>query len=204
MPLALTMVHYCGDVKLEQVRPLPDISRCVGLPELNAITKDPTNLNIAEEVARDNRKLFEAEFLKCLANESKGQSMFNDFEEALGRLLLSKSLGNVKFNHNVSGKFSVSKAKALQQCWVNHLEKEHDELSGLAGRFGLLPDDDNDGIAGQEEVLMCMDVFVFIVLGSESALSNDLQLVPSRSKNVCRVVHDHPKLCSMEIIAKLC
>ena len=75
MLLAFTFVQYRGEVKLEQARPLPDVSRAVGLPELTSLVKDRTNLRMAEEMVRDNRKLLANELEKLLGSNIKATTL---------------------------------------------------------------------------------------------------------------------------------
>ncbi len=151
--MGCTFVQYRGELKLEQVRPLPDISRAIGLPELNNQMKDPTNLNACEEYCRDNRKLLTEEQKKLFNSPPKASSCFNIFEEAATRLLFTKSLGSVGFDHNVSGKFTIEKLKSLRHHWVKMLEATYDELVGLAARFdiGVVEGSDTKE-KGEEEV----------------------------------------------------
>ena len=155
MLMGLTFVQYRADQKLEQVRPLPDISRAIGLPQMNALVKEGVALAAAEEVARDNRKMFEEEFKKLLGANSSSNALFNMFEEALARLLLSMNLGGLKFHHTVSGKFSKEKAVSLQSAWLRHVEEQHDEMKGIMDRFGISAEADDAEPKVAEEVHVC-------------------------------------------------
>ncbi len=133
-----SMVQYRGETKLEQVRPNPDISRAISLPEMNGIMKDPTNISEVQEFLNDNRDLFKAEFVNCLRATSLVHSIFHIFEEPACRLLFSKSLAaHVKFDHNVSGKYSLEKLRLLRNSWLIYIQSQHSELAGVSAKFGL-------------------------------------------------------------------
>ena len=150
MMMGFTFIQYRGDLKFVQTRPLPDLSRTIGLPQLNVLMKDPTNLDVSETYCRDNRKALDAEFQDRLG-KSRARSMFHVFEEAASRLLLSQSL-NVEFDHNVSGKFSKEKLIALRSAWITHIEEKTFELKGVIEKFNLVADGDENLKASVDEV----------------------------------------------------
>ncbi len=115
---------------------MPDVSRTYGLPRLNALMKDQTNISATEAFLRANRQLLEAWLENKFKSTHKVAAQFNMFEEAAVRLLTSQSLGIIGFDHNVSGKFSVEKLSALRSAWMKHLENKYHELVGLVVGFG--------------------------------------------------------------------
>eukprot|EP00973_Karenia_brevis_P013108 1778600-Karenia_brevis.AAC.1 len=152
--MGLTFCQYRGEHKVVQTRPNPDISRSIGLPELNAMMKNIEQLRSTEEFLRDTIKMFEETFKNKLISKDTSNMMFNWLQEAAARLLLSKDL-NLEFDHKVSGKWTYPKLEELRKFWVKHIEYAFkDQLDGLQEDFGLAPEDEKAEPAGQEEVLM--------------------------------------------------
>ena len=153
MLFGFTLVQYRGEEKLQQTRPLPDVSRSISLVELNNAMRDPTNISMGEDFCRDTRNLLEAELVRTLGSTTKADSIFALLEEAESRLVLSKSLGTMKFEHKVSGKFTKEKMVSLRSAWLDHIEKTYAEAEGLKQRFGL-EDEATEGDKVEEEVLV--------------------------------------------------
>jgi hypothetical protein len=132
-----TLIQYRGLNKLEQVRPSPDISRSIGLPEVNSVMKDPKNIDECEELLGGVRNTIQPEIAKRLGSEKVAQSMFHKLVEAVCLLLYSKSLATIDFHHKVSGKFTHDKMLAIQAAWLKQLEANNSELEGIALLFGI-------------------------------------------------------------------
>ncbi len=133
----MPLIQWRGELKLEQVRPLPDIARTIGMPEVNAQMKGTSNIEFCETFCGDSRRMLEM-FLNKQVGEPMANALFNDFEEAAVRLLFSKSLGVVKFEHSVAGKFTNAKLESLRHSWLPHIENNYDQLCGLRVKFGIV------------------------------------------------------------------
>ena len=157
LKLAVMMVQYDGDEVVPQTRPLPDVSRAIGIPEMTSLAKDAEKCKEIHDLMAANRILFEAKFIS-LVGKQKAMTLFHEFETNLARLALSKSL-HVEFKHGVSGKYSKEKAELLQKQWVRDKEATSLVLKGVSASVGFKLNDDEDGTAatsvGDEVYIPC-------------------------------------------------
>lgn len=150
--MGMTFLQYRGDLKTLQTRPNPDISRAIGLPEINSLMKDSTigNLEKTEEFLRDTIKLLQVE-LQGILGEVQTDFAFNLLQEAAARLLLSKDM-KLEFEHGVSGKWTMAKLESLRAAWVRHLEDKHKFLKGLGANYGIVAEDIGSSVPDDEVI----------------------------------------------------
>ena len=111
------------------------------IPLLNALAQERTKLDEHELFCRENRDLFQKYFADKIGDIAAAQ-LLNDLEEATMRLLCGKSMV-VGFDHGVSGKWSLDKARSLQASWVKHVAVNNTSLKDVVTRFGIGVDTDN-------------------------------------------------------------
>ena len=128
------MVHYSGEVKLDQTRPAPDISRVISEPMLNLAVSKGIHLE-AETVLREINETIGANLVKRLGEKATTHRW--QLEIAIGRLAYCMDLSKLPFAHFVSGKWDLQKAKELKLSWLADLEVQVPETFGLAAELGL-------------------------------------------------------------------
>ena len=133
--LAAMFVQYRGLTVLQQTRPNPDVSRSIDVPLLTALAQEKTKLDECEEFLRNNRELFQSYLVEKL-DQHNAASLFNDLEEAVMRLLCGKSLV-VEFEHGVSGKWPLAKARLTQAGWARYLSTNYLPLVDIIDKFGV-------------------------------------------------------------------
>ena len=137
--LGACFLYYRGICKLDQTRPLPDISRTIDTPLMNALVgRDVDKLNATEEAMSSTRRLLEGHFFEKIGRIA-GQRLFHIHEELLMRLLCGKSLHiiGITMDHTISGKWTPEKATQMLEVWVSYVMKLHPELGDFGQKFGI-------------------------------------------------------------------
>ena len=129
--LGATFVQYRGLTVLSQPRPNPDLSRTIDAPMLNSLAaKHVQNLDETESFLRNNRTSFE-EYLADKIGREAGVRSIHWLEEAAVRLLTSKAMNGLKFEHKVSGKWTEQKMSDLQRAWMTHMKNMSPALANI-------------------------------------------------------------------------
>ena len=105
------------------------------MPLLTALAQEKTKLDEHEEFCRNNRDLLQQFFFDRIGDIAAAQ-LLNDLEEATMRLLCAKSL-TVGFEHGVSGRWSLDKARSLQAAWLKHVAANNGSLHDVTTEFGI-------------------------------------------------------------------
>ena len=110
------------------------------MPLLSVLAQERTKLDEHEEFCRNNRELYHNYFKEKIGDIGAAQ-LLNDLEEATMRLLCQKSMV-IKFDHGVSGKWTLDKARSLQAAWIRSVAASNNSLSDAVAKFGVGADTD--------------------------------------------------------------
>ena len=136
--VATARLQYSGEEKHRQTRPIPDCSRTVQVKELQAVVQQGWHLQV-EDVLQKVRDAA-VPIMTAVAGRMEALRLAWLLEDAAVRLMLTKSLGNVGFEHGVSGKFALEKLQTLRDAWARHCVSLNDAFTPVLEALGVTPD----------------------------------------------------------------
>ncbi len=136
--VATAKLQYSGEEKHRQTRPIPDCSRTVQVKDLKAVVAQGWHLQV-EDVLQKVRDAA-VPIMTAVAGRMEALRLAWLLEDAAVRLVFTKSLGGVGFEHGVSGKFSLEKLQTLRDAWARHCVSLNDAFTPVLEALGVTPD----------------------------------------------------------------
>ena len=115
---------------------MPDTTRTIALPEMNALANDASRLTTAESHLRETRQLTTKHLVSAIGHE-QCMRVVHLYEESFGRLLFGKAISKASFPHAITGKLSIEKAELLRGKWVEYLQEAYAVLSAMGTELGI-------------------------------------------------------------------
>ena len=135
--LVTKKIHYSGEVKVINQRPIPDMTKFITVPEMTAVAKNKDNLDGLEDFFRHGRNVVEPVLAKHIG-KVRGRDLMDQLEQNAGRLVYAKSLTkHCIVSPKVVGKFSIDKLTIMRENWADYCEKTVPDVVGFALECGI-------------------------------------------------------------------